>query len=198
MPSTIMKTLNKPNIQFEKNTSPQIMHVPMHCSPCRDAKLGESPQYRKTHTYTPGEAISSDVAGPFNQHGQELEGAYFVACVDAASRYALFIPHTDRTKVIPFIEQSIAQFMTSFKKAARVFVSDNAQEYVSKEMNEILNDFNIQHHPTTPYSAQENGIAERINQTVLNAIRAALFTADLPPAYWHYAMYDVVDKYNML
>lgn len=79
-----------------------------------------------------------------------------------------------------------------------MFVSDNAREYISKEMTDLLNDFNIQHHPTTPYSTQENGIAERIIQKFLNAIRAAFYTADLPPGYWHYALYDFVDKYKML
>lgn len=47
-----------------------------------------------------------------NFQGQRLEEAYFVTCVDAASRYALCIPIVDRTNVVLFIEESITQFMS--------------------------------------------------------------------------------------
>lgn len=142
--------------------------------------------------------MSSDVAGPFNYNGERLDDAYFITCIDAASRYAICVPITDRKKVVPFIEKCISQFMTIFNKPPRVFVSDNAKEYVSKSMIKLIDAFNIAHHPTTPYSSQENGIAERINQTFLNAVRAALYTADLPPSYWSHALCDVVDKYNQV
>lgn len=63
---------------------------------------------------------------------------------------------------------------------------------------ELLRSFNIQHYPTTSYKSQGNGIAERFNQTFMNAVREALNTADLPPQYWQFALLDVVDKYNQL
>lgn len=86
------------------------------------------------------------------------------------------------------------QVTSTFNKPQRVFVSYNAKEYVSEDMQKLLDAFNVQHHPTTLYSAQENGIAKRINQTLLNPIRAALYTAELPPSYWHFSLHDVVDK----
>lgn len=88
--------------------------------------------------------------------------------------------------------------MAIFNRAPVVFVSDNAKEYISKDMRELLQAFQIQHQSRTHYHEQENGIAERINQTFMNGVRAVLMTADLPPDYWHYALIDVVDKYNQL
>lgn len=152
----------------------------------------------KKHSYIPGKAIRSDLAGSLNFQGHRLDESYFVTCVDAASRYAMCIPIVDRTKVVPFIESSITQFMSIFNLPPRIFVSDNAKEYVSAQMMELLHSFNIQHYPTTPYTAQENGIAERLNQIFMNAVRAALYTVDLPPQYWQFALLDVVDKYNQI
>lgn len=76
-PSTIMKTLQNPALQFDPSNTPSTTHAPMHCSPCRDAKLKTAPHYRRQHNYKPGEAISSDVAGPLNYKGQRLDDAYF-------------------------------------------------------------------------------------------------------------------------
>lgn len=61
--------------------------------------------------------------------------------------------------------------MAVFNRPPAVFVSDNAKEYKSKDMTELLKAFNIQHQPRTPYQEQENGIVERINQTLMNGVR---------------------------
>lgn len=170
----------------------------MNCGPCRNEKLRTAPQKRKEHNYSPGEAVSLDVVRPINFQGHRPDEAYFVTCVDTASRHAMRFPIVDRTKVVPFIDNSITAFMIIFNKPPRIFVTDNAKEYVSSKMMEVLNSFNTQHYPTTPFSAQENSIAERLKQTVMNAIRAALYTADLPPQYWSFALIDVIGKYNQL
>lgn len=96
-PSTIMKNLANPQLQFDPKTKPDTTHVPMHCSPFRNAKLRSRPHNRADHKYTPAEAIYSDVAGPFNYNGQRLDEAYFITCIDTASRYALCNTITDRT-----------------------------------------------------------------------------------------------------
>lgn len=197
-PNTIMETLRNPNLQYDQSKIPKSVHASMDCGPCRNAKMKSAPHHPKDHSYQPGEAISSDVAGPMNFRGQRLENAYFVTCIDAASRYAICIPIVDRTKVVPFIEASITQFMSTFNSPPKIFVSDDAKEYVSKEMTALLHSFNIQHSPTTTYTAQENGISERMNQTLMHAVKVTLYTADLPPQYWQYELLDAVDKYNQL
>lgn len=177
---------------------PKSTHAPMVCGPCRNAKLCTTPHHRKHYNYTPGEAFSSDVAGPINFKDDPIDDAYFVAFVDVSSQYVMCIPIVDRTKVLPFVPSSITQFMNVFNRPPRIFVSNNAKEYLSVDMKELLYAFNIQHYPTTPYSAQENGTAERLNQTFMNAVRAALYTADLPSHYWPFFLLYVVDKFNQL
>lgn len=154
----------------------------------RNVKMRTAPHHRENHTYAPGEDFSSDVAGQVKFRGHRLYDAYFVTCVDTASRYAMCIPIVDRTKVVPFTESRITQFMSIFNRPPRIFNSDNSKEYISAYMEALLHSINIQHYPMKPYTAQENGIAERLNQTFMNAVRAALYTADLPPQYWKFRL----------
>lgn len=121
-----------------------------------------------------------------------------MTCLDAASRYAYCIPILDRTKVVPFIQHCILMFMDIFNKPPKAFVSDNVKEYISKDMSDLLDSFNVQHKPSIPYQAQENSFAEKLNQTFMNCIRKALYTANMESEYWHYALLDVVEKYNQL
>lgn len=62
----------------------------------------------------------------------------------------------------------------------------------------MLGDMGIQHIPKIAHNPEENGIAERINSTIMNAVRTALDTACLDWTYWTYVLADVVDKYNQL
>lgn len=58
----------------------------------------------------------------------------------------------------------------------------------------MFGDMDIAHVPPIAYNPEENGIAERINDTLMNAIRAALDTALIDWTYWNYALAYVVDK----
>lgn len=57
---------------------------------------------------------------------------------------------------------------------------------------------NIEHVPTIAHNPEENGISERINLTIMNAIRAAIKKARIDWTYWVYAIADVVDKYDQI
>ena len=77
-----------------------------------------------------------------------------------------------------------------------MLTSDNAAELVSEGMHEILLKHDMIQHNSTPYQPQQNGIAERFNRAIRNAVRSALMTAQLDHSYWPYALNDAVDKYN--
>jgi len=51
--------------------------------------------------------------------------------------------------------------------------SDNGKQFVSKQFSEFLKEHGVKHIRTAVYSPQSNA-AERVNQSVLNAIRAYL------------------------
>lgn len=63
---------------------------------------------------------------------------------------------------------------------------------------EIIGDMDIKLFPTVTYNREDNGIAERLNLTLMKAVRAAFDTAKLDWTYWTFALTDAVDKYNQL
>lgn len=62
--------------------------------------------------------------------------------------------------------------------------SDNGGEYLSDEFKEYLKLKGIYHELMVPYSPQQNGVAERINRTLMESARSMMSHAKLPDKYW--------------
>lgn len=77
----------------------------------------------------------------------------------------------------------IDKFLTDFARKwgadPEWLITDDAEEYTSKLVMEILGDMDVENVPTIAYNPKENGISERLNLTLMNAIRTALKTARL-------------------
>ena len=52
--------------------------------------------------------------------------------------------------------------------------SDNRGEYLSKEFRCYLKTKGIRHELTVPYSPEQNGVAERMNRTLMEAARSMM------------------------
>ena len=62
--------------------------------------------------------------------------------------------------------------------------TDNGGEYASTEFAEYLESRHIQHQTTVPHTPEQNGVAERVNRTLLEKARSMIAHADLPKSYW--------------
>lgn len=62
--------------------------------------------------------------------------------------------------------------------------TDNGGEYVSKEFEEYLKSRGINHELTVPYSPAQNGVAERMNRTLMESARTMIGYAGLSESYW--------------
>src|SRR6185503_815241 len=67
---------------------------------------------------------------------------------------------------------------TQHGKTIKAFRSDNGGEYISNELMAWFNSKGILHEFTPPYSPESNGVAERINRSIGENLRAML--EDLP------------------
>jgi transposase InsO family protein len=57
----------------------------------------------------------------------------------------------------------------------KILRSDNGGEYTSKEFVNFCKDVGIKRELTTPYSPQQNGVVERKNRTMLEAVKIKIF-----------------------
>ena len=62
--------------------------------------------------------------------------------------------------------------------------SDNGGEYLSKEFEEYLRAKGIHHELSAPYSPTQNGVAERLNHTLMESAHAMMPQAGLSEKYW--------------
>jgi hypothetical protein len=74
--------------------------------------------------------------------------------------------------------------------------SDNGGEFTSKEFNEYCKEVEIKRELSTPYNPQQNGIAERKNRTIMEAVKAMIHDQDLPMHMWEETAKTVVYVQN--
>ena len=62
--------------------------------------------------------------------------------------------------------------------------SDNIGEYTSNELENISKYVSIKRELITPYNQQHNGVPERKNQTIVEAMENMIHDQDLPMHLW--------------
>ena len=66
------------------------------------------------------------------------------------------------------------------QKRLKVLRSDNGGEYLSSEFRDYLSREGIRYELTIPKTPQQNGVAERMNRTLVESVRSMLIDAHLP------------------
>jgi len=66
----------------------------------------------------------------------------------------------------------------------KVLRTDNGLEFVSEHFNEFCRKRGIKRHKTVAYTAQQNGLAERMNMTLLERVRCMLLGDGLSKSLW--------------
>src|SRR5271168_4193245 len=155
------------------------------CQPCIIAKQHIKSFPRESHTEIAeiGDLTVTDLWGPAKTHGIGGE-SYFIPFTDGKSRRMMiyFIKHKDEALTKFKQYKSFVETQTGYKlKKLRV---DGGGEFINKEFKKYLLDSGIQLDVTTPYSPSQNGIAERLNRTLVEHARAMLHAHNLPYFLW--------------
>ncbi len=78
----------------------------------------------------------------------------------------------------------------------KILRSDNGLEYLNKSMKKYCAVNGITHQTTCVYTPQQNGVAERMNRTIIERAKCMLFDAKLPNVYWGEAVNTAVHVIN--
>lgn len=76
--------------------------------------------------------------------------------------------------------------------------SDNGGKYTSNEFKHYLQEHRIRHQLTFPVTPQQNGVAKRMNRTLMNITRALLLYKNIPPYLWVKATNTAIHILNTL
>ncbi|KAJ0169236.1 hypothetical protein K1T71_015266 [Dendrolimus kikuchii] len=156
----------------------------MICVSCLEGKQTRQPfnnEGSRAHSLL--ETIHSDLCGPMET--KSLGGArYFLTFIDDYSR-----------KVFVYILNSKSECLNKFKEfkslvenqlncKIKTLRTDNGTEYTNKNFKDFLKLSGIKHQTSTPYTPQQNGLAERMNRTLVEKAMCMLINANLQKNMW--------------
>ena len=180
---------------LELNTDIEDIKV---CDGCQLGKQTRDPFGKAIRKNNPLELIHSDLCGEFQDIS--LGGAkYFILFIDDCTRftYVEFLKNKNSSTICSAFKKfkAWAELKTGFKvKGLR---TDGGSEYLG-ELRTFLEQEGIEHETTTRYSPQSNGMAERMNRTLLDMARPMIYGSNAPKSLWAEAVNTAVYLFNLL
>lgn len=133
----------------------------------------------------PLELVHTDLAGPMQP--TSLEGfRYAQSFTDDYSGTMMVYFLKSKSDTIEATERFLAD--TRPYGEIKCLRSDNGGEFASKEFKSLMTKNKIRHETSAPYSAHQNGTAERGWRTLGEMTRCLLMESGLPKYLWNYAM----------
>ena len=113
----------------------------------------------------------SDVCGPIQPATFDNE-RYCCTFIDDATGFIQVELTLTRSEVFNCFQRLETQARNFHGRGLRMFLSDNAGEYTSDKFTSYCINNGIVQLTSAAYTPEENGVAERVNRTLLNAARA--------------------------
>ena len=127
--------------------------------------------------------VHSDVCGKMST--KSLGGAeYFVTFIDDKSRMVWVYPIKTKDQVFQKFTEWKALVENATGERVKTLRTDNGGEYTGKKFEQYLIDCGIKHEYTVPKTPEQNGVAERMNRTIVEMARAMLCESKLPRRFW--------------
>jgi RNase H-like domain found in reverse transcriptase/Integrase core domain/Integrase zinc binding domain len=137
----------------------------------------------------PFEKWGIDYVGPVHPTSPR-QNAYILLAVDYLTKWveAKAVKTADKKTTAKFLFEYI---FTRFG-VPRVLISDRGTHFLNDLIEELTTAYGIDHRKTTPYHPQTNGLAERVNQTIVRILRKTIqdnkrdWDTKLNAALWAY------------
>ncbi|RXN36740.1 Retrovirus-related Pol poly from transposon TNT 1-94 [Labeo rohita] len=135
--------------------------------------------------------VHSDDCGKIN--AKSLSGAqYFLTFIDEHTHYVWVYVLKQKGEVFQKFLEWKAMAEKSTGRQLKVLRTDNGGEYTSSEFQDFLKKEGIRHELTVPKTPEQNGVAERMNKTLMETVRSMLADAKLPQKFWAEALSTAV------
>ena len=143
------------------------------------------------------EKVHSDVCGPL-QTASNSGKKYMVTFVDDYTRTCAVYFMAHKSDTFAMFQEFHAKVTGESGERIGVLKTDRGGEYRSREFAEHLRRHQIAHEVTVPDSPEMNGVAERMNRTILEKAKCMCAHADLPKSLWAEAASTACYVYNRL
>jgi transposase InsO family protein len=119
------------------------------------------------------ELMHGDLCSPVTPATPEGR-CYFLLLVDDLSRYMWVVVLGSKGEAADAIRCAQAAVEVECGRKLRVLCTDNGGEFTAAEFASYCADEGVQHHYSTPYSPQQNGVVEWCNHKVVGMAWALL------------------------
>lgn len=146
-------------------------------------------------TTRPLERVHSDLCGPISP--QTYDGKkYFLSFIDDYTHFTVIYLIQSKSDVFKcfreYEEMATAQFGSKISKLR----TDLGSEYFSNEQKMYYKSKGIQLESTVGYTPQQNGVAERLNRTIVEKVRTMLLESRISKSLWGEAVRSAVYLLN--
>jgi hypothetical protein len=161
-----------------------------NCEACTQAKQHIKPFPKASkHTTEPGELTHID-----------LWGKYAVQSINSKQYYLLFVDDAMRYTTVEFLKgksdaaQEVINYLAHLimqGRTPKAIQIDSGGEFMNEIVETWCKAHGIEIHKTAPYSPAQNGMAERMNRTLVELGHTMLIAGELPEFLWEYAVAHV-------
>ncbi|CAI7839154.1 unnamed protein product [Closterium sp. NIES-53] len=150
------------------------------CAACVEGKMARKPFGSRTSPLAkdPLALVHMDVCGPM-RHASKGGARFLLVMLDDATRMCwtrLLKAKGDTAKAI---QEWALEVCNDDKKRIKVIRTDGGGEFMNNELAKWMKSKGIKHDITTPYTSQQNGAAERLNRTLVEAVHSIFNTPSL-------------------
>ena len=176
---------------------PTVEHVEQVCDGCTLGKQHRTPfpQVSNFRAGTGLELVHADLCGqisPITPGGC----SYFLLVVDDFSRYMWVEFLKTKDQALDYFKKIKLRAEVDHGSKLKALRTDRGGEFVSNLFSAFCTESGIKHYTTTPYSPQQNGVAERRNQTVVEMARCMMKSMSVPSKFWAEAVATAVYVLN--
>ncbi|GJT64836.1 putative ribonuclease H-like domain-containing protein [Tanacetum coccineum] len=122
--------------------------------------------------------------------------SYCLVITDDCSRFCwvFFLAKKDETSDI--LKTFIRQIENQLNQKVKIIRSDNGTEFKNRVMLEFCGEKGIKQEFSNARTPQQNGVAERMNRTLIEAARTMLADSHLPTTFWAEAVNTACYTFN--
>ena len=154
------------------------------CRICIEGKQTRLPHNQtRSRAKRPLQLIHTDLCGPMDTTSYDGK-KYMLTFIDDYTHFTVVYTLTAKNEVLRYFKNFQAMAETHFNMKISRFRCDNGREYLSNEMKRHFEECGIQYEFTIRYTPQQNGVAERMNRTIIEKARCMLLDSRMKKYLW--------------
>jgi hypothetical protein len=144
----------------------------------------------------PLDRVHIDTVGPISPAAITGE-RFWVTIVDEATQWKAVIPVKTKDSIAKAVRDLLVYLQTQRKTTVKCIRCDKGTEFINARFKEFCVSQGTKLETSAPYTPQQNGVAERANQTRKERARTILAFAAASPTLWKEALETACTVLNM-